>query len=397
MNLHHRNGNSRKPFSVRPVRKSLRSRLPAFFSKKRPAHFVTLYLAITLASFAFLSVIATYFVFLHGLPSIDSIEKDVLPESTVIYDRNGGELYKLYREEKRTYVGYSEISDRMKEAIIAAEDKTFFENPGIDLKGLVRSVLNFAFGKTERIQGTSTISQQLIKITFLNDERSMERKIKEAYLSYLMNAKYSKEKILELYLNKISFGNNAFGVEEASKTYFGKSIKDVGILGSTILASLPKGPTYYSPYSHRDRLMGYLYVYPESDENEKVLLDTPEKLVEYAFLVEAFKSVVQNLEITRKSPEDAEVCGLSQGDLKNPYRIDSDGCANIQYKDFLALLNSFRISSASGATLSGSGISGSGAETKRFLEYNTGRKDFVAGRLLEDGKITAEEYKEVIV
>lgn len=164
-----------------------------------------LYLSITLASFAFLSIIAVYFVFLHGLPSIDSIEKDVLPESTVIYDRNGGELYKLYREEKRTYVTYSEVSQRMKDAIIAAEDKTFFENPGIDFKGLIRSVLNFAFGKTERIQGTSTISQQLIKITFLNDERSMERKIKEAYLSYRLNAKYSKEKILELYLNKISF------------------------------------------------------------------------------------------------------------------------------------------------------------------------------------------------
>lgn len=194
----------------------------------------------TVASFGFFALAIVYFAFLHSLPSIDTIEKDALPESTVIYDRNGGELYKLYNEEKRTFVPYDAISNSMKNAIIAAEDKTFFENQGIDFKGLVRSVLNFAFGKTDKIQGTSTISQQLIKKTFLTDERSMERKIKEAYLSYRLNSRYSKEKILELYLNKISFGNNAYGVEEAAKTYFGKSVKDVGVLGSTILASLPK-------------------------------------------------------------------------------------------------------------------------------------------------------------
>lgn len=222
-------GHSRS-FSVRPVRKSLRSRLPALFPKNGSFKFVALYVVATLACFGFLAIGVVYFAFLHSLPSIDTIEKDVLPESTVIYDRNGGELYKLYNEEKRTYVGYSGISDSMKNAIIAAEDKTFFENPGIDLRGLVRSGVNYAFGKTDRIQGTSTISQQLIKNTFLSNERSLERKVKEIYLSYRLNSKYSKEKILELYLNKISFGNNAYGVEEAAKTYFGKSAKDVGVL-----------------------------------------------------------------------------------------------------------------------------------------------------------------------
>lgn len=137
-------GQSRS-FSVRPVRKSLRSRLPNLFSKNKPFRFLALYVGLTLVSFGFLAVGVVYFAFLHSLPSIDTIEKDVLPESTVIYDRNGGELYKLYNEEKRTYVGYSGISDSMKNAIIAAEDKTFFENPGIDLKGLVRSGVNYAF------------------------------------------------------------------------------------------------------------------------------------------------------------------------------------------------------------------------------------------------------------
>lgn len=393
-------GQSRS-FSVRPVRKSLRSRLPSLFSKNKPFRFLAIYVGLTLVSFGFLAVAVVYFAFLHSLPSIDTIEKDVLPESTVIYDRNGGELYKLYNEEKRTYVGYSGISDSMKNAIIAAEDKTFFENPGIDLKGLVRSGVNYAFGKTDKIQGTSTISQQLIKNTFLSNERSMERKVKEIYLSYRLNTKYSKEKILELYLNKISFGNNAYGVEEASKTYFGKSAKDVGVLGSTILASLPKGPTYYSPYSHRDRLMGYLYAYAEGGESEKTFVDTPEKMKEYSTLVESFKKAVASLEINRKSTEDAEVCGLSQDALKKDYNVDSDGCADVQYKNLLGLLNDIRIESGTGVTLGASGSgkvsTGSLSGQKTFLEYNTGRKDFVAGRLLEDGKITPEEYKNVVI
>ena len=128
----------------------------------------------------------------------------------------------------------------MIDAVISTEDKTFLDNQGVDFRGLVRSVYNYLTNKTDKIQGTSTISQQLIKITFLDNARSYSRKLKEAYLSYRLNAEYSKEKILELYLNKISFGNNASGIEEAAKTYFAKSAKDLGPMGSTILASLPK-------------------------------------------------------------------------------------------------------------------------------------------------------------
>lgn len=422
-----------RSFSVRPVRKSLRSRLPNLLPKNKSFRYLAIYVGMTLLSFGFLALAAVYFIFLHSLPSIETIEQDVLPESTVIYDRNGGELYKLYDEEKRTYVAYAGISDSMKNAIIAAEDKTFFENQGIDLRGLVRSGVNFAFGKTDKIQGTSTISQQLIKNTFLSNERSVERKVKEIYLSYRLNSKYSKEKILELYLNKISFGNNAYGVEEAAKTYFGKSAKDVGVLGSTILASLPKGPTYYSPFSHRDRLMGYLYVYATGDEADKIFVDTPEKMKEYSALVETFKKTVASLDIKRKNSEDAEVCGLSQDSLKKDYNVGSDGCADIQYKDFLGLLNDIRISSGTGsvalpeaekpltstgktavgkpsatagrtstgavkpATGTGKVSTGPIAGQKLYLEYSTGRKDFVAGRLLEDDKITPDEYKNVII
>ncbi len=327
----------------RSFRELSKRMLPKALRSEGKARYLVAYVAATAGIFAVLAMVAVYFAYFHSLPAIEEIERDVLPESTVIYDRNGGELYKLYDEEKRTYVSYEGISPKIREAIVAAEDKTFFENPGVDLKGLIRSGLNFAFGKTERIQGTSTISQQLIKNTFLSNERSLERKMKEVYLSYRLNSKYSKEKILELYLNKISFGNNAYGVEEAAKTYFGKSAKDVGVLGATILASIPKGPTYYSPYSHRDRLMGYLYAYSEGGEKEPTYLDTQDRLKEYAPHVDAFKSFVTNLSVERASPDTAKVCGLDQGKLKRAYRIDG-GCAKISYSDLLSLLNDIRIS-----------------------------------------------------
>lgn len=108
---------------------------------------------------------------------------------------------------------------------------------------------------------------------FFTSERSTNRKIKEIYLSYELNNKYSKEKLLELYLNKISFGNNAYGIEEASKTYFNKSSKEVGVLGSSILASLPKGSSYYSPYSHRDCLMGYFSVHEVDNDKDSIQVD----------------------------------------------------------------------------------------------------------------------------
>jgi len=163
-------------------------------------------------------------------------------------------------------------------------------------------------GRTDKVQGTSTISQQLIKNTFLTNERSLSRKIKEVWLSYRLNTKYSKDKILELYLNKISFGNNAYGIEEASKTYFGKPSKDVSVLGSAILASLPKGPTYYSPYSHRDRLMGSLYVYDLHAPEEKETIEKGDQFNKYSKLVNAFKAFMTNLSFEEVNESTTKIC-----------------------------------------------------------------------------------------
>lgn len=360
-----------------------------------------LYTALLVFFIGSFSVIIIAIYYLHDVPAISKIESDVLPESSVIYDRNGGELYNLYSEEKRTYVPYDQISGHMRDAIISAEDKTFFENPGIDFKGLLRAGFNYISGKTDKVQGTSTISQQLIKNVFFNSERSTDRKAKEIYLSYELNNKYSKEKILELYLNKISFGNNAYGIEEAAKTYFNKSIKDVGVLGSSILASLPKGSSYYSPYAHRDRLMGYFSVHEVDNTKDLVKLEMNEKDIQYTSLIEKFKEFFSGLEFKPLTQTKVSICHVKQENLKKTYSIDSDGCTTLDYSELLNFLNSIQVEgqitenglSPEGGGKNSTGTIVTGDKKTMVLEYNTGRKDFVLGRMFEDGKIKPTEYQ----
>ncbi len=159
-------------------------RLMAILKKNKSSIKPSVLMFYILLSFMALGVIfigIIYLVYLRTLPSIDQIEGLALPESSVIRDRDGNELYSIFAgaDGKRTYVPFLQISEDIRNAVVATEDKTFFENQGVDVRGLVRSVLNYVTGKTDRIQGTSTISQQLIKVSFLSSERSLERKIKE--------------------------------------------------------------------------------------------------------------------------------------------------------------------------------------------------------------------------
>lgn len=177
-------------------------------------------------------------------------------QSSKIYDRTGEVLlYEIYSEEKRTVIPFEEIPDYLKKATIAIEDKNFYEHPALDWRALTRAFLtNIIEGRI--VQGGSTITQQLAKNAFLSSEKTYERKIKELILAYWIEKKYSKDNILELYLNQIPYGNNAYGIEAAAKTYFGKSAKELSLAESVLLASIPKAPTYYSPYgSHNNELL----------------------------------------------------------------------------------------------------------------------------------------------
>lgn len=208
-------------------------------------------LTIIVAALFFSSAVAAGAVFVYfakDLPDPASLGKRQLSESTKIYDRTGTVLlYEIHGEEKRTIVPLSEISPYLRKATVAAEDKDFYSHEGVDLKGILRAAIT-DIKKGDLRQGGSTITQQLIKNSILTRERTLTRKIKEWILAIELEQKFSKNQILEMYLNQIPYGSNAYGAQAAAQTFFGKPAKDLTIGEAAILASLPKAPTYYSPY-----------------------------------------------------------------------------------------------------------------------------------------------------
>ena len=338
--------------------------------------------------FSVLASSAFYIAYLRDVPSIDLLSKgDYFRESTIIYDKDKHPIYTLYTDGKRTYVDYNHISQYIKDAIVSTEDKTFFTNPGIDLKGLARAGIYYVMRKTDRISGTSTISQQLIKNTLLTNDPTLKRKVQEAYLSYKLNSEYTKGKILEMYLNAFSFGYNANGIEEASKTYFGKSASEIGPLWASILASLPKWPTQFSPYNHRDRLMGKVYVYPTRDKDQEILLDSWDKRKEYMPLYSKFRSYFSGMTIEGKWDQ-VGLCGIEEKYIRDPkFKPHRDGCISIPHDDLLLFFWDIIIKE---------NITSSGVSEEYALEYTIGRKDFVAGRMFEDGKIDGKTFKKIL-
>ncbi len=181
-----------------------------------------------------------------GLPDVNDLDSLSVPQSTTIYDREGNPLYVKFGEENREYVTIKQMSPHIIDATLAIEDEKFYEHPGFDMLGVMRAIINNATGGPT--QGASTITQQYIKLTFLTSEKSYTRKIKELILAVRLEQAFDKDTILEKYLNKIPYGNNAFGVEKAAQTYFDKSAKDLTLAESAILAGMPQAPSYYNPY-----------------------------------------------------------------------------------------------------------------------------------------------------
>lgn len=318
--------------------------------------------------------------YIKPLPSISKLEEIDIKESSIIYDSEWNELYTIFWNEKRTFLPYDKISKNMINAIVAWEDKTFFENPWVDLKWIIRALYNYIVWKTVKIEWTSTISQQLIRNTFLTNERKIERKIKELYLSYQMTKKYSKEKILELYLNKISFWSNAFGVEQASLTFFWKHANNLNVLESAILASLPKWPTYYSPYNNYERLVWNLYIYPKEDSKNIINLINKENIEKNKEIIDEFINVINSIKIEKIWGDLIELCNIDKGFLKKKFNTNSKKCIIIEYSNLLSFLNSIKIE-----------------QDWQILEYQTWRKDFILQRMLEDNYITWEEYKKSLI
>ncbi|HHE76798.1 MAG TPA: PBP1A family penicillin-binding protein [Candidatus Parcubacteria bacterium] len=176
-------------------------------------------------------------------------------QSTKIYDRTGKVLlYEIYGEERREIVPLDEIADYLKEAVIATEDANFYKHHGVDFDGIFRAIkLDLKLGRPT--YGGSTISQQLIRSTFLTTRKTIARKVREIVLTLELERRYSKDQILGWYLNQVPFGPNIYGAQSASKIYFGKQAKELSLSEAATLAALIKAPSYYSSRQNRDELL----------------------------------------------------------------------------------------------------------------------------------------------
>ncbi len=199
-----------------------------------------------------ISIIALFFL-LKDIPSPAKLIKKPAPQSTKILDRNQKLLYEVYSEYRRTPIPFETIPQDVKNATIAIEDKNFYHHHGLDTLAIIRATFNTLRGKG--LEGGSTITQQLVKNSLLSDtRRTITRKIKEAVLSIATELTYSKDQILELYLNHAPYGGTVYGIETASQTYFGKPAKYLNLSESALLAGLPQSPTRYSPFGAKPEL-----------------------------------------------------------------------------------------------------------------------------------------------
>ena len=211
----------------------------------------------------------TFIYLIRDFPRPERLTERPLTQPTRIYDRTGEViLFTVFGEERREVVPLDSMPLHLRQAVMAAEDDNFYNHIGIDFKGMLRAlIINIRKGGI--FQGGSTISQQLVRSTFLTGERTITRKIREIVLTIELERRYSKDKILELYLNQIPFGGNAYGVEIASQKFFNKSVSDINIAESAILAALIRSPSRLSPFGEnkerlftsKDRIinrMGYL-------------------------------------------------------------------------------------------------------------------------------------------
>lgn len=198
--------------------------------------------------------VAIFFIY-QDLPSGNLEHERTISETTSIYDRTGQHLlYEIHGEENRKVIPHGKIPDTMRVATIAAEDDSFYRHWGIDVKSIFRAI-RANIESNSMAQGGSTITQQLARSVYLTREKTFERKIKEMLLAIKLEKRYSKEQILDYYLNEVPYGSNAYGVEAAAQIFFAKNAKDLSLDEAALLAALPKAPTHFSPYgSHSTEL-----------------------------------------------------------------------------------------------------------------------------------------------
>lgn len=245
--------------------------------------------------------LTSYFFWKHilvGLPQPENLLTRKQNVSTKIYDRNGVLLYNIYQDQNRTPVPLDRIPAQVRLATIAIEDADFYNHPGISFRGIARAIVKII--KEGELTGGSTITQQLIKNALLTPEKTLVRKLREIVLSIRVERTFSKDEILSMYLNEVSYGGTAYGIQEAAQVYFDKDVDRLTLAESALLAGLPKSPTAFSPFGHN----------PEAAFSRQ-------KEVLNLMRVNGFITEEQ-----RKSAEEAEITfAVSQIDIKAPHFV----------------------------------------------------------------------------
>ena len=246
------------------------------------------------------------------------------PASSQIYDINGNEIANVHAAENRRPVKISQVPKNLQNAFVAVEDNRFYEHMGVDPRGIMRALWSNVRGQTIS-EGGSTITQQLAKNAYLTQERTMKRKVQEVFLALQLERQYTKQEILELYLNQIYFGQGAYGVQAAARTYFGKNVEDLDLNECAMLAGIPKSPNYYSPTNNLQA----------AEERKAVVLDQMEKYG-YINASEASKAKKEELKLVKpvKSSESNEASYFI--DYVTQKLIDKYG-ADAVYKDGLKI------------------------------------------------------------
>jgi penicillin-binding protein 1A len=238
---------------------------------------------VILGLFIVLGVLAGIFIaYMQEVPEVADLKNYKPNMSTALYDQSGNLISQLY-DEQRTVVKLQDIPVNLQNAVIAKEDPRFFQHSGFDIKGILRATVNNAMAG-RIVEGASTITQQLARNLFLSREKTFSRKIKEALLALQIEKYYTKKEILELYCNQIYFGNGAYGVETAARTYFGKHVFELTLPECAMLAALPQAPSQSNPYNHPETAL----------EKRNIVLD---KMSERGFITNEEKKLAKSTPI----------------------------------------------------------------------------------------------------
>ena len=249
---------TKKKYSKAPMHKARRILYPfRMFGKilKKPSILFKskiLLVSYVLLAIPVIAIIAALILVLKDVPRATVIGRNNFPQSSKIFAKDGTLLYTIYSSKNQTFVPLTKIPKYLQQATISIEDKNFYKHGAIDLRGIARAA--YVTLSKQSVQGGSTLTQQLVRNSLLTLDRTITRKVKEVVLSFVVEFIYSKDRILEMYLNQVSYGGTAWGVEAASQIYFGKEVSKLSLAESAFLAGLPQAPSVYSPFgSHPEQ------------------------------------------------------------------------------------------------------------------------------------------------